>query len=160
MRERQSLPSNMSQLSSAETPSVPALELFSLKGQTALITGGSRGIGAAIALAFAEAGASVCIAQRDLSNTSTADNIRSRGYKAEIVLCDLSNAEDVKAVFQKALDVMGGEIHILVNCAGLLKRNESINISEEDWDYVSASFFFMYLFPNLLTIIIRSSMST
>ena len=109
--------------------------LFSLKGQTALVTGGSRGIGAAIALALAESGASVCIAQRDPSNASTADAIRSRGFRAEIVRCDLANTDSIKAVFQNALELMGREIYILVNWGGLLKRNESINVSEADWDH-------------------------
>ncbi|PVH70019.1 NAD(P)-binding protein [Cadophora sp. DSE1049] len=122
--------------SSNPTPSIPSLELFSLHGQNALITGGSRGIGAAIAIALAEAGAFICLAQRDPSNDSTINTIRSKGLKAESVSCDLANTENAKAVFQKALDVMGGQIHILVNCGGLLKRGASVDVCEADWDYL------------------------
>jgi 2-deoxy-D-gluconate 3-dehydrogenase len=50
----------------------------------------------------------------------------------EVIPCDLANAEDVKGIFQKALDVMGQEIHIMVNCGGLLKRQASVDVSEAD----------------------------
>jgi 2-deoxy-D-gluconate 3-dehydrogenase len=126
----------MSASSSQETPAMSSLDLFSLRNQNVLITGGSRGIGAAIAVALAEAGASICLAQRDVSNDATAKLIRSKGCRAEVIPCDLANTEDVKGVFQKALDVMDQEIHILVNCGGLLKRSESTSVSEADWDYV------------------------
>jgi 2-dehydro-3-deoxy-D-gluconate 5-dehydrogenase len=121
----------------AQTPNVSALDLFSLKGKNVLITGGSRGIGAAMAVALAQAGASVCIAQSKTSNTSTADSIRDLGVKAEIIACNLKKVEDAKEIFPKALEVMDGRIDILVNCAGLLQRKDSVDITEEDWDNVS-----------------------
>ncbi|KAH7166377.1 hypothetical protein EDB81DRAFT_712871 [Dactylonectria macrodidyma] len=126
----------MSDPAPSHTPNIPALELFSLKGKNALVTGGSRGIGAAMAIALADAGASICIAQRDVSNTETADAIRAKGNRVEIVPCDLTKMDDVKTVFQKALDVMDDRIDILVNCGGLLKRRESTLVTEEDWDSV------------------------
>ena len=126
----------MSESSSAETPAITAPELFSLKGKNALITGGSRGIGAAIALALAQAGASICIAQRDTTNTSTRDKIKAEGGTATIVPCDLSNMNDVKALFQRALDTMNGTIDVVVNCGGSLQRSLSTDVSEEEWDYV------------------------
>jgi 2-deoxy-D-gluconate 3-dehydrogenase len=129
----------MSASSSEETPVLPPLEPFSLKGQNALITGGSRGIGAAIAVTIAEAGASICLAQRDTSNDSAAKLIKSKGGRVEVIPYDLANAEDVKGIFQKALDLMGQEIHIMVNCGGLLKRKVSANISKADWDYVRSA---------------------
>jgi 2-dehydro-3-deoxy-D-gluconate 5-dehydrogenase len=124
------------QPAAASTPQIPAPELFLLVGKNALITGGSRGIGRAMAIALAEAGASVCIAQRDLENTATADAIRAKGGKAQMVQCDLRNMEEAKGVFQKALDVMDGRIDILINCSGLLKRKPSLEVSEEEWDSV------------------------
>ncbi|KAM0429981.1 hypothetical protein ACHAPT_005987 [Fusarium lateritium] len=126
----------MSAPAAEPTSQVPALELFSLKGKNALVTGGSRGIGAAISIALADAGASVCIAQRDTSNTETADAIRARGVKAQILPCELGDMEAVKGIFQKALDVMDGRIDILVNCGGILKRKESLSVLEEEWDAV------------------------
>lgn len=126
----------MSISASEETPAIAAPQLFSIANQTAFITGGSRGIGASIALALAEAGAAVCIAQRDVSNTSTRDAIRAKGHKADIIECDLKDTTSVKAAFGKALEVLGGKIDILVNCGGLLKRSDSTKVSEADWDEV------------------------
>jgi 2-deoxy-D-gluconate 3-dehydrogenase len=129
-------PETMAAAASDLTSSAPILDLMSLKGQNALVTGGSRGIGAAIAVALAQAGASVCIAQRDSSNTATADTIRANGGRAKILTCDLSHIEEVKTVFDRALEVMGGTIDILVNCGGLLKRAPAVEVLEADWDYV------------------------
>ncbi|RSL55434.1 hypothetical protein CEP53_007085 [Fusarium sp. AF-6] len=126
----------MSTPAAEPTPQIPALDLFSLKGKNAFVTGGSRGIGAAIAIALADAGASICISQRDTANTDTADAIRARGVKAEIIPCDLGDMDAVKGVFQQALDFMDGRIDILVNCGGILKRKEVLSVSEEEWDVV------------------------
>ncbi|KAF8137453.1 NAD(P)-binding protein [Boletus edulis] len=123
------------------TPPVPSPKLFDLSGQNVLITGSTRGIGAACAIALAEAGASICLAQREppsggQPNTATADAIRAVGGKAEIVHCDLADLNAVRELFPKALEVMGGNIHILVNCAGIQRRSPSVSFSENDWDDV------------------------
>lgn len=123
-------------LEAANTPDVPALNLFSIKGKHALVTGGSRGIGAVMAKALADAGASVCLAQRDLSNTNTADKLRAQGTRVELVQCDLNNLQDAKGVVSKAVDAMDGRIDIVVNCGGLLKRKPSVDVEEEEWDEV------------------------
>ncbi|KAG5650833.1 hypothetical protein H0H81_010882, partial [Sphagnurus paluster] len=123
------------------TPAIPSPSLFNLKGQNVLITGATRGIGAACALALAEAGASICLVQRNAPegsqpNHETLNAIRATGATAEVVHCDLDNLEAVKGLFQKALDVMNGQIHILVNCAGIQRRSPSVDFSEADWDDV------------------------
>ncbi|KAF5378758.1 hypothetical protein D9615_006973 [Tricholomella constricta] len=135
------------------TPSISAPSLFSLAGQNVLITGATRGtnysfipiwlccIGAACALALAEAGASVCLVQRNTPegsqpNHESLNTIRATGVKAEVVYCDLDNTEAVKGLFQKALDVMNGQIHVLVNCAGIQRRSPSVDFPESDWDDV------------------------
>ncbi|EDR08152.1 uncharacterized protein LACBIDRAFT_235362 [Laccaria bicolor S238N-H82] len=123
------------------SPAIPASALFSLKGQTALITGATRGIGAACAIALAEAGASVCLVQRQPSestppNHETLNAIRALGATAEVVYCNLDDLDAVKGLFQKALDVMGGQIHILVNCAGIQRRSPAVAFPESDWDDV------------------------
>jgi len=115
--------------------------LFSLSGQTVLITGATRGIGAACAIALAEAGASICLVQREPTNgarpnLATLNTIQPLGVKVEVVYCDLADLEAVKGVFQKALDIMGGQINILVNCAGIQRRSPSIDFTETDWDDV------------------------
>ncbi|KZT25628.1 NAD(P)-binding protein [Neolentinus lepideus HHB14362 ss-1] len=123
------------------TPSLPSLKLFSLAGQTALITGATRGIGAACAIALAEAGASICLVQRpppegQSPSMGTANAISALGVKVEIVYADLSDIESVKSVFPQALEAMGGEIHILVNSAGIQRRSPSVDFPEKDWDDV------------------------
>lgn len=120
----------------SDTPAVPALELFSVKGKHALITGGSRGIGAAMAVALADAGASICLAQRDMNNTTTADSIRAKGTRVELVQCDLDSMRDSKEIVSRAVEAMDGRIDIVVNCGGLLKRKPSVDVSEEEWDSV------------------------
>jgi len=115
--------------------------LFSLAGKNVLITGASRGIGAACAIALAEAGASICLVQRPPSedvepNVKTLNAILALGVTAKTVYCDLDDMDAVKHVFQTALDVMGGQIHILVNCAGIQRRWPSVDFPESDWDKV------------------------
>ena len=149
------------------TPSLVAPKLFDLSGKTALVTGGTRGnldptlikhtvtdpcesspcdpgIGAACAIALAEAGADICLVQRGPTsgvseNLETYNAILALGVQAKIVHCDLSDIPAVKMLFQNALDAMGGRIHILVNCAGTQRRSPCTDFSEKDWDDVRLS---------------------
>lgn len=123
------------------TPSMPSPSLFDLAGRHVLITGASRGIGAACAIALAQAGAALCLVLREPQgdappNLDTVNVIRELGATAEVVHCDLNNLDAVKGVFQRALDVMGGRIDILVNCAGIQRRSPSLDFLETDWDDV------------------------
>ncbi|KAK2805852.1 hypothetical protein FQN51_008626 [Onygenales sp. PD_10] len=129
--------------SSAEVPTpAPAppagsvFSLFSLEGKTALVTGGTRGIGRAMALALAEAGADIILVQRDESNTSTRDEIVSRtGRKASIYVAELSNRESVAGIIP-AIVRDGRQVEILLNCAGVQRRHPSERFPDEDWDEV------------------------
>jgi len=121
----------------SRTPSIASPQLFSLVGQNALITGATRGIGAACAVALAEAGASICLVQRQpSSNLDTYNAIKALGVNVQVVYCDLGDMHAVGDLFPKAVDVMGGDIHILVNCAGIQRRSPSTEFSEKDWDDV------------------------
>ena len=130
---------SVSSPAAAETPTVSSLDLFSLSGKNVFITGGSRGIGAAMAVALAQAGASICLGQNNISNTATADQIRKLGQKAVILPCNLKDVGQAKSIFNQALHAMDGRIDILVNCGGLLERKDSTDVTEEDWDNVSDS---------------------
>ncbi|QRV76326.1 Enoyl-(Acyl carrier protein) reductase [Ceratobasidium sp. AG-Ba] len=120
----------------AKTPVVGVPQLFSLAGQTAVVTGGTRGIGAACAIALAEGGADICLVQRDDSNIATRDAIRALGRRAEIVVCDLADMAAVTTAFDRALELMGGEVHIMVNCGGIQRRAPAVEFPEEYWDEV------------------------
>ncbi|KAL0776634.1 hypothetical protein CaCOL14_007921 [Colletotrichum acutatum] len=112
-----------------------ASSFFSLEGQTALVTGGTRGIGAAVAVGLAEAGADVLLVQRDESSQSTKQAIEKLGRKATIYTADLSSQESVAALVPKVLKD-GHEIRILVNCAGIQKRHPCEKFPDEDFNAV------------------------
>ncbi|KAI0367389.1 NAD(P)-binding protein [Pilatotrama ljubarskyi] len=123
------------------TPAVPAPQLFSLAGHNVLITGATRGIGAACAVALAEAGANICLVRRPSAgatqtNDDTINAIAALGCTVKTVECDLADLDAVKGLFQRALDAMGGEIHVLVNCAGIQRRSPAVQFPESDWDDV------------------------
>jgi len=94
------------------------LDLFSLSGKTAIVTGSGRGIGKAIALAFGEAGADVVCTARTIGQIeATADRIREMGRKAMAIPCDVMNSEQVERLVETAIREWG-HLDILVNNAG------------------------------------------
>ena len=110
--------------------------LFDISGRVALVTGASRGIGRAIALGFAEAGASVALSSRTQADLSqTAEAIRALGARAEAFPADVSRVQEIHALVREVL-VRMGQIDILVNVAGVNRRRPSTEITEEDWDAV------------------------
>ncbi|KAL2147394.1 hypothetical protein VTI28DRAFT_9858 [Corynascus sepedonium] len=109
--------------------------MFSLEGHTALITGGTRGIGKAVALALAEAGADILLVQRDEKSTDTLDAVRALGRKASIYTADLSSAEDVSKLVPRIL-ADGHQIRILVNCAGIQRRHPCEKFPDSDFNEV------------------------
>lgn len=115
-----------------------ASELFDLTGRTAIVTGGSRGLGREMVLAFAERGADVVIASRKLDNCEAlADEVSERfGRRALPVGCHVGHWDQVEALAELAYDEFG-EIDILVNNAGMSPLYDSITgISEELYDKV------------------------
>lgn len=110
-------------------------------GQVAVVTGGSRGIGRAIAEKLAAGGASVVIAYagNDKAAEETVQSCRklSEGSEASIICvkADVSNEDDVAALFEKAMEIKG-RVDILVNCAGITKDGLVLRMSTEDFDKV------------------------
>jgi gluconate 5-dehydrogenase len=94
-------------------------QLFDLTNKTALITGGSRGLGAEMAEALAEAGAAVfLLARRDEWLNPTIDAMKQRGFRCEGAICDVTDPAQVEAVVDKSIAAFG-HIDILVNNAGV-----------------------------------------
>jgi len=114
------------------------LELFSLDGRVAVVTGGSSGIGRAIAGALARAGASVAvIARTEADLVATVDELAAEGCRAAWVSADLSTCDGVRAASEQAAAVCG-EPDILVNCAGINVRPPMGEVGEQVWDATMA----------------------
>ena len=113
-----------------------ASNLFDVSGRVALITGGSRGIGRAIAQGLTEAGASIALSSRTQADLlQTTEEIRALGGRAEAFPADIASVVEIRALVRDVLDRMG-QIDILVNVAGVNRRRPSTEITEEDWDTV------------------------
>ncbi|KAF2749159.1 NAD(P)-binding protein [Sporormia fimetaria CBS 119925] len=115
-------------------------QLFSLEGQTAVVTGGTRGIGQAMAIALAEAGADIILIQvrnllRDLSNTSTQSTIHSLSRKCDILPADLSLPSQLTPLLPSILSLVP-RIDILLNAAGIQSRCPASSFPSESWDAV------------------------
>jgi len=108
-----------------------------LKGKNAVITGGSRGIGKAIATAFAENGANAAIiyAGNDDAARETCEQVKSFGVKAEIYKCNVANFDESKTVCEEIIKTFGS-VDILVNNAGITRDGLLLRMSEADFDDV------------------------
>ncbi|MER5378290.1 SDR family oxidoreductase [Streptomyces sp. NPDC002553] len=113
-------------------------ELFSLDGRVAVVTGGSSGIGRAIAGALARAGASVVVvARREPELVATVDELTAEGCRATWVSGDLADRDGVRAAADRAVEPFG-EPDILVNSAGINLRPPMGELDDEVWDATMA----------------------
>jgi len=107
-----------------------------LENQVAVVTGASRGIGRAIALRFAQAGADVVVVSRTAENSEkTAAEIRALGRKAWALAVDVSDAAAIASAAEILLE-QAGRVDILVNNAGVTKDGLLMRMSQSDWDTV------------------------
>lgn len=107
-----------------------------LKGRVAIITGGARGIGKAIALALVRQGAKVAIVDFDKEGArALKDRIEKEQGQAIAIPCDVSKSSEVKAMVDQVKKAFG-RIDILVNNAGIIRRGTIETVTEEDWDRV------------------------
>ena len=114
-----------------------ALDQFNLTGKVALVTGGSKGLGKAMAQIFAQAGADIIISSRTEGELrASLDQILSAtGRKGKYIVADMSKRADVKRLAKSALDFMG-RVDILVNNAGTNKPQPIDQIDDATWDEV------------------------
>jgi 2-deoxy-D-gluconate 3-dehydrogenase len=105
-----------------------------LEGRKAIVAGGGRGIGRAIALAFADEGADVAVIGRTGESLSAvAEEIEARGRQAVAEAQDLTRISEIPPLFDRLAEELGG-LDILVNSAGVQITGPSVDVTEEQWD--------------------------
>jgi 2-deoxy-D-gluconate 3-dehydrogenase len=113
------------------------LETFELKSKNALVTGSSRGLGAAIAIALAQAGANVGCHGRSVDGQATSETIRKMGTNSFYLAGDISDATLYPALIGKTIEEFGS-IDVLVNNAGVIRRAPAAEYPLSDWDELIA----------------------
>ncbi len=111
-------------------------ELFSVKEQIVIVSGGSRGIGRAIVSEFVKRGAKVIATGRDqaaLEETMSATE--NDGMRPECVTCDVLKKSEIDTTVENVL-AKHGRIDCLINCAGVNRRMPTLDLTEEDYDYI------------------------
>lgn len=108
-----------------------------LENKKAIVTGGGRGIGRAIALAFAKEGADVLVNyhSNDSAAKEVVEQVQNMGRKAVAVKADVSSYQDCYSMVESAVNELGG-LDVLVNNAGMSKPGMLLKMSEEDWDRI------------------------
>ena len=115
-----------------------SLPSFSLEGKVSIITGARRGIGAALVLAFAEAGSDVAVCDFVVDDgliAAVAKDIQKFGRRALVVKTDVTREDDVENLVKKVVDEFG-RVDILVNNAGIAPLNKTFDVTVEEWDRV------------------------
>lgn len=112
------------------------MDLFSLKGKNAIVTGGGQGLGKSMALGLAQAGADIIIAARRIETAlETKRHIEDVGVKCTVIKGDMRKEEDVKRMVAEVLDEYG-KIDILFNNAGIWRGDDAEKVTTEDWKEV------------------------
>jgi 2-dehydro-3-deoxy-D-gluconate 5-dehydrogenase len=118
-------------------PAIPKsiLESLSLKGKVALVTGSSRGLGAAVAVALAQAGASVAVHGSNSAPTAMQQKLLALGVRSAAIVGDVGDAAVCARLVEETVQKFG-TIDILVNNAGIIRRSPAAEHSAEDWKAV------------------------
>lgn len=112
------------------------LPSFRLEYKKAIVTGAGRGIGRALAVGLAEAGADVALFSRTKEDLEeTAKMIRELGREALVLPTDVTNREEIQNSFKKVIEEWG-IIHILINNAGMNIRSKALDVTEEEWQKI------------------------
>jgi NAD(P)-dependent dehydrogenase (short-subunit alcohol dehydrogenase family) len=110
--------------------------LFDLSGKTAVVVGGTTGIGHALSLGLADAGADVIASSRRTEEVEkTAAEIEAKGRRTLRLTSDVKDRASLVSLREAVLEFFG-KVDILINCAGTTKRGPTLNFSEADWDHI------------------------
>ncbi|MEY3235298.1 MAG: hypothetical protein RL230_2569 [Pseudomonadota bacterium] len=109
------------------------LSSFSLEGKVALVTGANKGLGQAIALALAQAGADVAAVSR-VPAIETRAKVENLGRKFIGIEADLISVKPNDQIIEKTMSGLG-RLDILVNNAGIIRRQDAVDFSEQDWSF-------------------------
>ena len=116
--------------------STSSTSIFDLSGKTAVVIGGTTGIGHSLSLGLADAGADVIASSRRAEEVEkTAEEIEQKGRRTLRLTSNVKSRATLVAVRDAVLDEFG-KVDILINCAGTTKRGPTLNYSEEDWDHI------------------------
>ena len=110
------------------------LDMFSLKGKVAVVTGANTGLGQGMAVALAEAGAKVALVGRSAMD-DTIGKIKAVGGESHPIKADLGDVSICQGIVDETVSRFGG-MDILVNNAGIIRRADSLEFTEKDWDEV------------------------
>lgn len=112
-------------------------KLFDLTGKTALVTGGTKGIGIAIVRLLAKQGADIIVSSRSQKDCdAAAEEVRSMGRRALGFAADIASLDDIKALFEASVREFG-TIDIVVNNAGVAIMKPSTDVTEQEWQQIS-----------------------
>jgi NAD(P)-dependent dehydrogenase (short-subunit alcohol dehydrogenase family) len=116
-----------------------AFSPLSLDGRVAVVVGGTSGIGQALALGLAEAGADVAASSRHADAVArVADEIERRGRRSLRVACDVEDRASLERLLGEAVAALG-KVDVLVNCAGRTKRTPTLEVGEAEWNEILAT---------------------
>lgn len=112
------------------------MNLFDISGKKVIFTGASGGLGKGMVEGLLEAGAQAVMIGASPKSESLATQYREKGWRAWGLRCDLSDHGQLARTFDRALELLGGEVDVLVNAAGIQRRHKSEEFPLEDWEDV------------------------
>lgn len=112
------------------------MNLFDISGKKVIFTGASGGLGKGMVEGLLEAGAQTVMIGASSKSEALADQYREKGWRAWGLQCDLSDHDQLARTFDRALELLGGEVDVLVNAAGIQRRHKSEEFPLADWEDV------------------------